>query len=346
VIEIKTPLLISSHTTIAGQSAPAPGITIYGDSFSCSGRENIIVRHIRMRQGIESGRGAKALNITGGSNMIFDHVSAGWGRWDTLGITAKSSKVTLQHCLFAEAIDPQRFGGLIDSSTDISAIGNLWMNNQSRSPKIKAHMQYINNIVYNWGVSGVPGGHSAAVWNQDVVNNLFIKGPSSNDKFFDMFATTDHVYQSGNLADLDKNGVLNGRAVVEADYHGATPPTFRTTLFNSPAIPVTVLSAEAAYQKVVASAGASIVRDSTDLRLIDQLKSLGTKGAIIRSEAEVGGQPAVVPVFRPADFDSDKDGIADVWERANGLSPGDASDAMRETGGIANIERYLNSLVP
>ena len=302
VIEAKTAIKIASNITIAGQTAPGEGITIYGNVISCSDSENIIVRYIRIRAGMTSSRGSKSINISNGKNMIFDHVSASWGRWDTVGITQKSENITLQHCLFAEAVDPQRFGALIDSSNGITVCGTLWMNNQSRSPKIKANMQYINNVVYNWGASGVPGGHSAAPWYQDVVNNLFIKGPSSSDKFFDMFASTDNVYQVGNLADLTPDGKLDGRAVETKDYHGATPPTFHDTPHNTPPVPVTVLSPQQAYENIVSEGGASLVRDATDKRFIEQLTSLGTKGAIVKSEAEVGGQPKVEIATRAGRF--------------------------------------------
>ena len=52
---------------------------------------------------------------------------------------------------------------------------------------------------------------------------------------------------------------------------------------------------------------------------------------------------------RPAGFDSDKDGIPDDWEKANGLNPNDASDALNgsldKKGYYTNIEVYANSLV-
>jgi pectate lyase len=347
VVEIKSPVSIAGNITIVGQTSPGQGITIYGDSVSLSNSSNVIVRYIRFRQGIESGRGSKALNVTSGSNMIFDHVSAQWGRWDTIGVTKNSSKITFQYCLIGESIDPQRFGGLIDSSSEITLSHNLWINNQSRSPKIKGNLQYINNVVYNWGASGVPGGHSVAIWRQDVINNYFIKGPSSSaDKALDMFASTDHVYQTGNYADLDKDGTLGGRAVAESDYGGETHPTFQTTPSNKPPIPVTVDSAQEAYEKIVAGAGASLQRDAVDERLIGYLTSQGTQGAVIHRESEVGGQPTTAVVTLPPDFDTDRDGMPDAWERNNGLNPNDASDARgtADGSGYTNIEKYINSL--
>ena len=52
---------------------------------------------------------------------------------------------------------------------------------------------------------------------------------------------------------------------------------------------------------------------------------------------------------RPEGFDTDKDGMPDTWETANGLNPNDASDAKTKTlctkGWYTNIEVYANSLV-
>lgn len=52
---------------------------------------------------------------------------------------------------------------------------------------------------------------------------------------------------------------------------------------------------------------------------------------------------------RPAGFDTDKDGIPDEWEKANGLNPNDASDALTYSldakDYYTNIEVYANSLV-
>ena len=116
--------------------------------------------------------------------MIFDHCSIQWGRWDSLGVTQGSRDITFQHCIIGEAIDPQRFGALVDSVTNVTLHHNLWINNQSRNPKGKADMQFINNVIYNWRYAGYVGGHSSADWYQDLINNYFIKGRSSeNDEF-------------------------------------------------------------------------------------------------------------------------------------------------------------------
>jgi pectate lyase len=336
------------NITLAGQSAPGDGITIYGRETSFSSRSNIIVRYLRFRQGMTdaSGSAKKTVNITDGQSMIFDHVSIQWGRWDNFGITGTSSTVTLQNSIIGEGVPPQNFGSIIDGEQDITIAHNLWIDNNERNPKFKANGECINNVVYDWGTGGgIIGGHSGTDWYEDYIGNYLIAGPSAVDKFFTFYTNTDHAYQTGNMVDVNKDGQLNGRAVVSADFQGTSPPTFETAAHSKPPVPVTVLSAEGAYARVVAQAGTCTHRDAVELRLIGQLTSLGTKGAIIANESDVGGQPAITQVTRPAGFDTDGDGIPDVWETAHGLNPNSASDGSGDSGdGYTNVEKYLNEL--
>ena len=350
VIKLADVLVVGGdNITLAGQSAPGDGITIYGRETSFSSRSNMIVRYLRFRQGMtdSSGSAKKTVNITDGQNMIFDHVSIQWGRWDNFGITGTSSTVTLQNSIVGEGVPPQNFGSIIDGEQDITIAHNLWIDNNERNPKFKANGECINNVVYDWGTGGgIIGGHSGTDWYEDYINNYLIAGPSAVDKFFTFYTNTDHAYQTGNMVDVNKDGQLNGRAVVNADFQGTSPPTFEAAAHSKPPVPVTVLSAEDAYARVVAQAGTCQHRDAVELRLIGQLTSLGTKGAIIADESDVGGQPAMTQVTRPAGFDTDGDGIPDTWETAHGLNPNSASDGSGDyTGdGYTNVEKYLNEL--
>ena len=387
VIKLATDVEVSSDLTIAGQTAPGEGICLYGRSVSLSGQSNIILRYVRFREGIAGDRGKKSLGMMHAGNIVIDHCSIEWGRWDDLGITAQprnktapgkknapsdeptmpsdeptapsdggalqSHDITVQYCIMAEAIHPQSFGALIDSVTNVTLSHNLWMSNESRNPKAKGTIQYINNVVYNWGETGLCGGHSLADHALDVIGNYFIKGPSSNDRFAGQFYATDHVYQAGNLADLNADGKLNGHPVAAADFHRAdekvyTLPTFVTAPAMHPGIPVTVDSAATAYAKIVAGAGCSLRRDAVDRRLIAELTSLGKKGKTLphtdaKGEALAGGLDEVMG--GPALLDTDGDGIPDAWEIAHGLNPHDAADgASLDPSGYTRLEVYFNSL--
>ncbi len=290
IIRLKSNIAVSSDVSILGQTAPGEGITLYGRSVSFSGQKNIVVRYLRFREGIAGDRGKCSVNISKGSDMIFDHCSIQWGRWDCLGVTQGSHDLTFQHCIIGEGVDPQRFGSLSDSVTNVTYSHNLWINNQSRNPKAKGRIQYVNNVVYNWGVCGLVGGHSGADHFQDVVRNYFIAGPNSNQHAVGECTATDHVFLKENFADLDKDGKLNGRELVQADFgSGEKAPTFVDTPSNGPLDGLKIESAEAALTNVLANAGCSLHRDAVDARLVDAVKSFGTRGKIIRDEKEVGG---------------------------------------------------------
>lgn len=122
---------------------------------------------------------------------------------------------------------------------------------------------------------------------------------------------------------------------------------------------VTTHSAAEAFSKVLAYSGASLYRDEIDARYMEEAKT-GTakyKGSITKSPgiidkvSDVNGytEANFGKGSRPADFDTDNDGIPDAWETANGLDPNDASDALTYSldckGYYTNLEVYANSLV-
>jgi hypothetical protein len=342
IIKIKESIKVKSNITIAGQTAPGEGIAVYGYGMSFSNEKNIIVRYIRMRGSINMPRGKCVLTADSSENMIFDHVSVQWGRWDNLHIKY-SNNITLQYCIIGESIDPQRFGALLERPKNLSVHHCLWIDNQSRNPKAKAGIEYINNVIYNWGGSGFVGGHSAENHYQDIINNYFIAGPNSSNSFLAMFTKTDHVFHRGNMVDLNKDGKLNGRMIVDSDFVNKQADLVNQKQ-NIPVIAVTVQRAADACKKVVNTAGANLKRDSVDNRLIGYLKSLGKKGIIFKNEQDAGGQPVIKNGL--AAKDSDEDGIPDQWEQKNKLNAADKQDAGNITaGGYTYLELYINSLV-
>ena len=122
---------------------------------------------------------------------------------------------------------------------------------------------------------------------------------------------------------------------------------------------VTTHSAAEAFSKVLAYGGASLYRDEIDARYMEEAKtgtaqykgSITLSPGIIDKVSDVNGytESTFGTASRPADFDTDKDGIPDAWELANGLNPNDDSDALTYSldgkGYYTNLEVYANSLV-
>lgn len=321
------------NITVLGQTAPGQGITVYGNRVLIRNCKNIIFRYIRMRGGINMEKDAETLTMDGAENVILDHCSISWGRWDNVHIK-DANNITWQYCIISEGIDPQRFGAITDGTRNWTISHCLWIDNHSRNPKMKCWAQMINSVVYNGG-NGVVGGHSSADNYQDLINNYYIAGPQGSSKY-SQWTETDHLYQRGNLLDDNLDGVLNGAVYTNTSCTNELAPHL------APTVAVTIDTPEDAYRKVVDEAGCSRVRDSHDARLIRQLQSLGKEGAIIDKESDVGGI-GTLEGGTPA-LDSDGDGIPDEWETANGLNPKDAADATQTASdGYLWIEKYAES---
>lgn len=366
VIRIKSPLVFSKNLTIAGQTAPGSGIVIYGERTSFSGASDIIVRYLRIRMGM-SGRGQNdAAGIANGSNMIFDHCSISWGKDETFSINSDGKNggvgnITIQKTIMSQGLLPHSAGGLCQPTNTVGGVTlyrNLYADNNTRNHKVKGLNQYINNVVYNWGSGGgynLGGDSEGRIW-ADVQSNYFIQGPNSGGNGVGSGNQLTTVYQRGNKTDMSRDGVLNGRDMHENDFARATRVDSFEDLLQSeeypsehPHAPIASMSmtAEEAYQWVVDSVGACLPdRDEVDEYVIDELRSLGNKGVIISSEQVLGLVNGVGNIYNaPKPLDTDNDGMPDEWEKANGLDPNDATDAVEvAANGYLNIENYINSI--
>ena len=366
VIRIKSPLVFSKNLTIAGQTAPGSGIVIYGERTSFSGASDIIVRYLRIRMGM-SGRGQNdAAGIANGSNMIFDHCSISWGKDETFSINSDGKNggvgnITIQKTIMSQGLLPHTAGGLCQPTNTVGGVTlyrNLYADNNTRNHKVKGLNQYINNVVYNWGSGGgynLGGDSEGRIW-ADVQSNYFIQGPNSGGNGVGSGNQLTTVYQRGNKTDMSRDGVLNGRDMDENDFARATRVDSFEDLLQSEEYPSEhphasiasmSMSAEEAYQWVVDSVGACLPdRDEVDEYVIDELRSLGNKGVIISSESVLGLVNGVGNIYNaPKPLDTDNDGMPDEWEKANGLDPNDATDAVKvAANGYLNIENYINSI--
>lgn len=178
--------------------------------------------------------------------------------------------------------------------------------------------------------------------NQDWKGISYDKGiPSQNGEYYSPDAKN---FYGDNVAHV----TISGKSCVKIKMDAPAPTG-----------EVTTHSAAESFSKVLAYSGASLYRDEIDARYMEEAKT-GTakyKGSITNSPgiidkvSDVNGytEANFGKGTRPADFDTDKDGIPDSWETANGLDPNDAADALTYSldskGYYNNLEVYANSLV-
>ena len=344
IIVASSPLVVKSNITIAGQTAPGEGITIYGDRLSFSDANNTLVRYMRFREGINGDSGTDAVGAASGNLMMFDHVSVSWGRDETFSLSGTPSNITLQDCIIGEGLLVHSAGSLMQTSGGVSIFRCLYIDNWMRNPKVKGVNDYQNNVVYNWGSGGgyIPAGDSAGLSYTNVIGNYFIGGPNSGigTSPFKTGNANYSLYHAGNFQDLNLNGSLDGTAVTDASFPTLT---LVPTPFNYPA-PATLLTAEQAYAHILANAGASLHRDHADSVMLGELASAGTLGAQIFNESEIGGVGTVAGGV--AAKDTDGDGMPDWWEEAAGTNPLVADNNLVNGDGYTNLERYLNAIAP
>lgn len=364
-ITLASPLKISRpNLTLAGQTAPGDGITLRGQPLVIAA-DDVIVRYIRVRLGDETRVQDDAVSITRGRRIIIDHVSASWSVDETLSAGSRYSPpeegvydLTVQWSLIAQSLNVSvhdkgghGYGSLIRGGfgARFSWHHNLWADHQARMPRPGNYnsaaidpagplFEFRNNVFSNWG--GGRAGYNAdrdSLAGYDFVANWYQSGPDSE----------------GLLAFCEENPLA--RAFFAGNAMNGAVPTDPWSLvgcapgadYRSPApladSGIATDTAARAYERVLAGAGASRVRDSVDLRIIAGVRE--RTGRLINSQAEVGGWPVLKS--GPAWVDSDGDGMPDDWERARAFDPKDGADGAkdRDGDGFTNLEDWLNSLI-
>lgn len=359
VINLKSRLVFKNNLTVLGQTAPGEGIQLYGNAVSFSNANNIIVRYLRIRMGVNGESGKDAAGVASGHDMIFDHMSVLWGRDETFSVSSNNkgtgpSNITIQNSIIGQGLQPHSCGGLIQTDNGVTLFRNLYIENSTRNPKVKGLNQFVNNVSYDWGKEAAynMGGDSAGDSWAEISDNYWVTGPWKNAAKPLVGGNANFKYTAkGNFYDENMNGILDGHELTDEEYadNGGYRVDNTDALLNygaPKAIPeiASRTSAQDALYYVLRYGGASLpVRDEVDQYCIDELSSYGTLGSNggITTEKALPhkGTGRLFGGYKPLDTDSD--GIPDEWEKANGLNPDDPSDAAAiADNGYANIENY------
>ncbi|MBQ1650681.1 MAG: hypothetical protein II055_06070 [Prevotella sp.] len=384
-IHLQSALKIQGNKTILGQTAPGDGICLADYPVSIGG-SNVIIRYMRFRMGDIKGVEDDALSSSHHddsklSNIMVDHCSVSWST-DECASFYGNVNFTMQYCIISESLRVSVHGkgthgyGGIWGGQNASFHHNLIIHHDSRNPRfdhdyvstLKGPIDYVNNVLYNWGGNSTYGGESAQNSTSryiNMINNYYKPGPAtkwktrllnptticSNCTSADphtatpgkFYITGNYMYGSpevtnDNLCDAaidpDQNGI--SYAVWKANYATSTRAISTSYDFDEYNV-ISMHAAETAFDKVLKYAGASYQRDNLDKRLRwEALKGIayfkGSKGSengIIDTQSDVGGWPELKQADKPTD--TDKDGIPDEWETAHGLNPNNADDALTFT---------------
>lgn len=362
-IALESPLRIrEGRVTVAGQTAPGGGITLRNQPLRIHA-DDVVIRHLRSRLGDTGRVEADAISLEGGRRIILDHVSASWSVDETLSLGSRYDPperglydVTIQWSIIAESLNESvhakgdhGYGSLVRGGygARFSFVHNLWALHRARMPRpgnynpvavdpVGPQMEFRNNVFYGW--RGDFAGYNADETSRAAyafIGNAYLPGPMSRPRFaFRESNPEARAWFEGNSMD----------GVVPADpwslVDRSDRPGYRLDSRPDWAAPA-ALTASEAEAAVLARAGAR--RDPVDARIVALVQSRG--GALIDSQAEVGGWPELAAGTPWTD--SDGDGLPDDWERARGLDPADPADGARDADGdgYTALEDWLNSLV-
>ncbi|MBO5313815.1 MAG: hypothetical protein J6A70_00835 [Prevotella sp.] len=206
-IDLASDLKIPNNTTIAGQTAPAPGITLRYYTVNTSDAENVIIRYMRFRrsQVKNVNDGADAAWGKNGKNIILDHCSFSWSI-DEVASFYDNRDFTMQWCVVAEGLcnsghtkGGHSYGG-IWGGKNATFHHNMITNVHNRAPRLcgarfnwdgydtetyansvqAERVDVRNNLYYNWGNgNGAYGGMGGY---HNLVNNYYKAGPGTKNK--------------------------------------------------------------------------------------------------------------------------------------------------------------------
>lgn len=345
-VEIREPFI-----TIAGQTAPSPGITICGMLSTAYRPENpvhdVIVRYLRVRARPGGGAQGDAIQFSVVDNAIIDHVSCSWAEDETIDLFTRATNVTIQWCTIEESSTRghpkgRHNYGLISgaNSHHLSIHHNLFAHHARRNPAIgSGPADFRNNVVYNFrdGFSH-EGNYRSPGFN--IIGNYYKRGPSDPDIFPFCFEGKVPYYLRGNY--IEGVGKVDDPWAEAGKLYGLRYYADRGVKLDQEASSefVYTRSAQAIYPEVLAKAGC-FPRDVVTRRIVEEVKK-GT-GSWGRHEPKdlLEGLPAGKPPK-----DTDRDGMPDYWEKRNGLDPGKDDSAKRMSGSYTAIEMYINSIAP
>jgi pectate lyase len=353
----KTSLQITEpFLTIAGQTAPSPGITLIKGGIDLK-THDVIIRHIRVRTGADgekrmSGWEADSISTVAAHNVIIDHCTFMWGIDENMSASGPrftgnsvedwrrgtSRNITFSYNLAAEGLADSSHpkgehskGSLVhDNTTGILFYRNIWAHNVERSPLLKGGVQaaMVNNLIYDPGKRAVHynlmalewAGHPYVTGELSAVGNVMRGGPSTDAglPFLMLGGDGDLLYYGKDNIAVDKHGV----PLPQLGRYGETHA--RIIAAKKPVSwwpGLQVLPARDVETHVLALAGARPWdRDAHDIRVLFFVAE--GRGEIIDDEGEVGSYGAVKAVTAPF---VEADWNLDTMEPKSGTYPGQTS---------------------
>ncbi len=286
--------------TIAGQTAPSPGITLRGGALRISA-SNVLVQHIAVRAGddreghpIDNRDSLKieSLPTKPITNIVVDHCSFTWAIDETAALWNGWDNVTLSNNIFAEglreSLDGKEagYGVLVGPwKGKVTIVGNLLAHQVERNPLSRgAQMVFVNNVVYNRAHQDVDlQSENGVATSSTIIGNVFVRGPDFTREYNKpvlvrtsgalSVSKQAKIYVADNVALESKSGddwsvVSASQGDVWSSVKSSAPPSWPAGL--------TRLSTKSnvVYDEVLRFAGSRpAARDPVDTRIVNSVRN-------------------------------------------------------------------------
>lgn len=185
--------VVEPFLTIAGETAPSPGITLIRGDLSIESHD-VIVRHIRVRAGRDGAAARSGWEVDGitcwkAHDVIVDHCSISWATDENLSASGPrfdggedparwrdgtSHRITFSNNIVAEGLSNASHikgehskGSLIhDNAYEVLIVGNLYAHNRERNQLFKGGVEAVsvNNLIYDPGTRCMHYALNASEW--------------------------------------------------------------------------------------------------------------------------------------------------------------------------------------
>jgi uncharacterized protein YjdB len=295
--------IYNPYVTIAGQTAPSPGVTFRYYPVEIN-THDVIVQHLRFRLGdLTAAAGSfDAFSVYSGPNTYIDHCSFSWAIDENISCSSKDlvKNVTISNCIISEALyqtpnpnSPNSYGMLLYKGDSISIMNNLFADLGDRAPMVNNtanDILIVNNLLFNTGCSNanIYFNTNSVKLKASAVGNTFIRGANSTSN--KIVRVKADLY-TGSKIYLEDNEDI-GRTDDPWSVVTGEKNKFRTNtreIWDKNFIPVSSKSLE---KYLLPRVGARpLDRDLVDKRAIDQV--VNRNGKMINSQNEVSGYPVL-----------------------------------------------------
>jgi hypothetical protein len=328
-IDLVQPLVIShGNVRIAGQTAPAPGITIVGAGLVIAEASDVVLQHLRIRVGDRplgpAYKSRDGLQVYDAERVIVDHCSISWATDENVDVWQGVVDMTIRNCVISEGLvakgkrpeypDGHSCGMRLGPGAKRVLIDRCYFaHNNRRSPLIAGGCQVVigNCLIYDPGSQaiGIGGADGEDPILASIVRNVFVRGRSTPSKleFIRADATANHsslIFAEGNVGPA---GAADG---IGLQPNAAVQPVTSAPIICPGYSPMPAVQGLSHFMGMLfADVGARPSSpDATDVRVMREATTFA--GSIINSQADREGLP--IKTFPDPNSHSDPTGYSDL----------------------------------